>query len=161
MFRSLLGNPLTALDKVARDISIERDVAIDALGHALESQIVNELSKPGRGKYRRSTTKRVGKLGKKGARTSLARADRASAPGDPPAADSGALKRSIMYSKDAHRRQVGSDKEYAAPLEFGTKRAGRKHKTVILPRPFMRPAFEKVRASGLTTEIAGKLRARR
>lgn len=58
---------------------------------------------------------------------------RASAAGDPPAPDTGTLKRSAFMEDVEDGVIVGVAAAYARPLEFGTPR--------IKPRPFMRPAF--------------------
>ncbi len=71
---------------------------------------------------------------------------RASKPGDSPAPDTGALKRSTFLERTERGIRVGVGMAYGAPLEFGTTRAGRSRKTVILPRPFMRPALAATRA---------------
>lgn len=70
---------------------------------------------------------------------------RASKPGDPPAPDTGTLRNSRFIEKTERGLRVGVAMPYAQPLEFGTTRAGRQRKTVILPRPFMRPALAAVR----------------
>jgi HK97 gp10 family phage protein len=60
----------------------------------------------------------------------------ASAPGDPPASDTGNLINSI--GTDFRRAElsvlVGTEVEYAPFLEYGTRR--------MAPRPFMRPAYQ-------------------
>jgi HK97 gp10 family phage protein len=63
----------------------------------------------------------------------------ASAPGEPPAIDTGNLVNSIKTelvssNEQSALAQVGTGVEYAEPLEFGTSR--------IAPRPFMRPAWD-------------------
>jgi len=102
-----------------------RAAALAALGQAvavkaqqLRTEIVEQLSQPGTGEiYDRHI---------------------ASAPGDPPAVDSGRLRQSIVALKvDQFRWRVGTNVEYALYLEFGTRR--------MAPRPFLRPAAEKVR----------------
>jgi hypothetical protein len=67
----------------------------------------------------------------------------ASAPGEPPSPDTSALRGS-GYSKRTGQAQyeVGYTALYAAALEFGAV----KEKGSILPRPFLRPAVEKLRA---------------
>lgn len=99
-----------------------------AIQAALQGQIVEELSHPGTGRLRR-----------------VRRADRASAPGEPPAPDKGALRGSIQIEYDdlIQKGRTGTNKVYAAPLNFGTQRAGPDRKTVIAPRPFMEPALKK------------------
>jgi hypothetical protein len=64
----------------------------------------------------------------------------ASAPGEAPAIDTGALVNSIVVAGamgDKYKRYVLTNQEYAQHLEFGTP--GGK----IAPRPFMRPAVLK------------------
>jgi HK97 gp10 family phage protein len=69
------------------------------------------------------------------------RTHQASAPGDPPARDSGRLQESVKVKRqNSNSYTVGPDPEafkngfYPANLEFGTLH--------IAPRPFMRPALE-------------------
>lgn len=91
----------------------------------LRTEIVTQLSQPGRGReYQRGNV-----------------THRASAPGDSPAVDSGRLRASIGVQKrgEGHYR-VGTNVEYAPLLEFGTRK--------MAPRPFMRPAVEKVKSRG-------------
>lgn len=59
----------------------------------------------------------------------------ASAPGEPPASDTGRLVNSIRttYSADKLVGTVVAGTEYAPALEYGTQR--------MEPRPFMRPAL--------------------
>jgi HK97 gp10 family phage protein len=72
----------------------------------------------------------------------------ASAPGDPPAVRTGTLRRSISMSRP-QRRSTGTTLgwritigvKYAPWLEFGTRR--------IRPRPFLKPAMDKVRPLAL------------
>ena len=65
------------------------------------------------------------------------RRHRASAPGEPPAQDTGRLSNSITANIDGKRAEVGTNLEYAPWLEFGTR--------TIEPRPFLFPALEKER----------------
>lgn len=62
-----------------------------------------------------------------------------SAPGDPPGVVSGKLRRSMTHEVEKTPRRitgrVGTNIEYAIPLEFGTSR--------MAARPFVRPNFEK------------------
>jgi len=64
---------------------------------------------------------------------------RASAPGEAPATDTGALVRSIRveHTPGTGTARVVVGAEYAAKLEFGTR--------TIAPRPFLRPAVAKTR----------------
>lgn len=91
----------------------------------LRTEIVEQLSQPGRGReYRRGNV-----------------THRASAPGDPPAVDTGRLRQSLGVQRigNGHYR-VGTNVEYAPLLEFGTRQ--------MAARPFMRPAAERVRRRG-------------
>lgn len=61
----------------------------------------------------------------------------ASAPGEPPASDTGALLNSLYHSilvEETVFARVGSDKQYAIWLELGTR--------YMAPRPFLRPALD-------------------
>lgn len=92
--------------------------AVAQAAQKLRNGVVEELSKPGKGRtYGRHT---------------------ASAPGDPPAVDTGRLRQSITALKitPGHWR-VGTNVEYAIYLEFGTRR--------VAPRPFFRPAVARLR----------------
>ena len=100
------------------------EAAVDAQGHAKKS--INQQSGSG-ATYRKTSPKRTHK---------------ASAPGEPPNTDTGALVNSIFFefSENGLAATVGSRLIYAAALEFGT-RNGR-----IEARPFIQPAAEAVRA---------------
>ena len=58
----------------------------------------------------------------------------ASAPGQAPATDTGRLAGDIKADISGKKAEVYTDLEYAAPLEFGTRR--------MAARPFMLPAME-------------------
>jgi phage gpG-like protein len=79
----------------------------------------------------------------------IARAGRVSVPGEPPAPDTGALRGSIQteYDNTLQKGRVGTNKVYAAPLNFGTMRAGPRRNIVIRPRPFMEPALKKAQVA--------------
>jgi len=68
---------------------------------------------------------------------------RASRPGDPPAPDTGALRRSlaseVSRKADGLVGEISANKEYAGPLEFGTEK--------IKPRPFMSLLLGKYRGA--------------
>lgn len=78
-----------------------------------------ELSQPGRGR--------------------LYGSHRASAPGDPPAADTGRLRREIDTAAQPGHRRITIKAPYAYDLEFGAR--------TVAPRPFARPAIIKFRRS--------------
>jgi len=65
------------------------------------------------------------------------RTHRASAPGQAPATDTGALVRSIQADIRGRSAEVSANVDYAVYLEFGTQD--------MEPRPFMFPALEKER----------------
>ena len=76
----------------------------------------------------------------------------ASAPGQPPASDTGFLVNSISTSVSVRGTsvigQIVASAEYAPHLEFGT--------SSILPRPFMQPALERNRNNIRRIFKAGK-----
>ena len=61
----------------------------------------------------------------------------ASAPGDPPAVDTGRLRQSIRAEIAGNVGLVGTDLEYGKKLEFGTRKVAR--------RPWLSVAFDKSR----------------
>ena len=64
---------------------------------------------------------------------------------NPPAVDTGTLRRSITYTVSETKGEVGStlkNPPYGAYLEYGTTRNG---KDTILPRPWLKPATDKNR----------------
>ena len=63
----------------------------------------------------------------------------ASAPGEPPAVDTGILRNTIGTESLGGVIRIGSGQEYAPILEYGSGLAR------IAPRPFMRPALESVK----------------
>jgi HK97 gp10 family phage protein len=65
------------------------------------------------------------------------RTHRASAPGQAPATDTGALVRSIQADIRGRDAEVSANVDYAVYLEFGTQD--------MEPRPFLFPALEKER----------------
>ena len=82
-------------------------------------------------------TPKTGKKYKRGKKWHIA-----SSPGMPPAVDRGQLLRSIVMDEGIDYIEVGvkSGAPYAKALEDGTKKAGRKRNTIILPRPFLAPS---------------------
>lgn len=111
-----MSRPTFSNARAAAIATLERAVAVKA--QELRTEVVEQLTQPGRGqRYGRHI---------------------ASAPGDSPAVDGGRLWQSIVALKvDQFRWRVGTNVEYALYLEFGTRR--------MAPRPFLRPAAEKVR----------------
>lgn len=78
-------------------------------------------------------------------------AHQASAPGEPPASDTGRLANSIDVKLDAVRvvATVSASTRYAAFLEYGTQK--------MAPRPFMRPALA-AQVDNIEAAIASELR---
>lgn len=123
-----------------------------------EREIKKELSKLGTGRARkirgRRGTRRAGttETGKARFRT-VSGSNRASAPGQPPAVDTGQLRASITHlvKKEffAWVAQVGTNVEYAAALEFGT--------STMAARPFMLTTLARIRPQ-LITIFAKELR---
>jgi hypothetical protein len=110
-------------------------------GLTVRKRIIEKLSQPGKGKFYRK-----GQFG----RTTD---HRASAPGDPPATDTGALKRSIhsitRVEKDKVTTTVGSfgniderGQSIGKNLEYGTSK--------VAPRPWLQTSFNE------TKELARK-----
>lgn len=66
---------------------------------------------------------------------------RASAPGEPPATRTGALRQSlrvvVFQNPEKLVAQVGTDLEYGKNLEFGTRK--------ILPRPWFKPSYQRAK----------------
>jgi len=154
---------LTALsDRVLKS----RREFLFAVGLTLEAAIKEEYSTPGQGRIRRRLVKYRRASKTAGARYDIARATRASAPGDPPAPDTGQLRNSVHTSwvaasaaghKDIGHVKVSTNAPQAAALEFGTTTAGASRNVTILPRPAWRPAIAKVKAA-MGQQLAGVLR---
>jgi len=103
------------------------DAALDRVAIAMTADIQRSF-KPGTGReYRRGSV-----------------THRASAPGQPPAVDTGRLRASITWRRGGtHKtnwRDVGTNVLYAVELEKGTSKTA--------PRPFMLPAAERLRTYG-------------
>ncbi|GAB1340884.1 hypothetical protein [Gemmatimonas sp.] len=178
--------PDRALQRFQQAVKAQQQRAIDTAAVVLKTEIVRQLSTPGRGRYYAKTAQAAGVMPgpvtpadratqrKRRARTRalnvrrqayakalnagaidigditkrniLTGLHRASAPGDPPAPDTGTLRRSAFIERTETGVRVGVAMAAAAALEFGTTRAGRNRKTVILPRPYMRPALAAVQS---------------
>lgn len=142
--------PLDSFDDFARRQQEARRVILTAASLILVENWKEMLSRPGTGRLRRGQTDQKGRgsfvhtsfaetgktrrMVRRGIpRTDISRADRASAPGEQPAPDTGALRASIQYEpSETEPYRVGTNSEYAGPLEFGTP--------TIAPRPHARPA---------------------
>ena len=136
------GDPLRGLRSLSTQVHAQKQKLIDAAGLTLVRAIKLTLSEPGTGRVYRRGSRRATAGKRRAARIVL---HRASAPGHPPAVDTGRLRNSIAY--DRERRRVGTNVEYAKDLEDGTPR--------MKPRPFMRPTAARVRGElrrlGVTT----------
>ncbi len=106
------------LEALAR-VKLQRDA------NQLRNDVIDELSHPGTGRtYRRGTVTHT-----------------ASAPGSPPAVDTGRLRQSIGIDSSNLSNlkiRVGTNVDYAAFLEFGGR--------TVAPRPFIRTALQHFRA---------------
>lgn len=114
-----------ALDNLTPAIEREVQQVLDVTGLKLRGDIIKDIQRsPATGKtYRKYSPNRT---------------HRASAPGEPPASDTGRLANSIVFKSDGRLSvSVGSDLAYAAYLEFGTSR--------MAPRPAWTPAVENER----------------
>lgn len=116
---------IAALKKFGADGEREIDKVVQATGIEIRGDIVKM--------YQRSTP--TGRVYKK---SSPRRTHRASAPGEPPATDTGRLASSVRYKKVAQgSAEVDTQVKYGAWLEFGTLR--------IAKRPAWLPASEAAR----------------
>lgn len=148
-FKRVSPDPKIATEKFLSKTLAKETKAVAAASLVFVGVIKETLSTPGRGVIRRSGRERVGagsfNRGKDGklhmvrrgaARTNIDLTDRASLPGDPPAPDASNLRNSIDYELTSETTsRVGTNVEYAEPLEFGTLH--------MSPRPFMRPSLVK------------------
>lgn len=106
----------------------------------VKNEMVAMTSRPGTG---RLYTTRFFTIGTGPSRRVIAYGSRpphrASAPGHPPAPDTGTLRNSIDITTldQGFAAEIGTGIEYARYLEFGTDR--------MRPRPFLRPSYKKHR----------------
>lgn len=138
--------------------------AVTAAAEELEGDIKETLSTPGRGKFRKKELKRKGagayridpKTGKrKRIKRGAARVElgtRASAPGDPPAPDTGRLRNSVAYSIEKTgatevTATVGPNVEYGRAQELGDPSNTWPNGTPapVAPRPYLRPTLQRNR----------------
>lgn len=107
----------------SQDGPVGRDLHRRAL--QVEASMVEHLSRPGTGRiYRRK-----------------GRVHQASAPGEPPAVDTGLLRASVRSSVGRDERglvaTIGTNQKVGVYLELGTR--------YMAPRPFARPALDAAR----------------
>jgi HK97 gp10 family phage protein len=130
-----IGSKLRTSFQTAVRLSGTRGLVEAAL--ILERKIKQKLSQPGTG--------RIYPRGKK--------VHQASAPGEPPAVDTGRLRSSIGHDEtqilgETISVRVGTNVDYATPLEYGSYK--------VKPRPFMRPALEEAKpemSDAVTAEL--------
>lgn len=131
------------LKKAAKEYDRRAKRAITLGVLFFESEVKKELSKPGTGRARKTK----GKRGLRGGVRLVSGSNRASAPGHPPAVDTGQFRSSITHLverefvawvgkvgtgiKDTKGRSIG------AHLEFGTSK--------MAARPFMMVTLERIR----------------
>lgn len=142
-----MGQELTkaAVAKVTRrlDVRVEGQAKASILAAAMvyEGQLKVELSQPGTGR----TYIRRGVV------------HQASAPGEPPAVDTGRLRGSVHTSATGNEGavRVGVIAPYAAALEFGAPERS------LLPRPYLRPALAKCTDAMIAAAKAADVREAR
>jgi phage gpG-like protein len=161
-FSSKYGGDVTrGLRNLREETPRNREALVRAVMAPLTTQIKEELSHPGTGRVRWGRIKTRTRSGRRRSVTAkmIARAGRASAPGEPPAPDTGGLRGSVQdeFDRSTMRGRVGTNHKAAAALNFGTRRAGVNRRTVIAPRPFMEPALKKAQAA-MTAAGLGALR---
>lgn len=114
------------LGKIARATVEEVRLALRRGGLAIESTAVEKIVNPPK------TGRIYPSRGRKGAK------HQASAPGQPPAADTGELHGSITTVENSRpeviRFETGANGPYAIPLEEGTSK--------MEPRPYMGPSYD-------------------
>ena len=125
-----LKEAMRTLRKMGADLGEEAETTLEKAGQHLENKIKIKLSH--RGGERTGVTYETGK---KGGRY---KAHQASAPGEPPAKLTGLLMGSITHEterigKTGAEGAVGTDEEYAEPLERGSGK--------MEPRPFIFPTM--------------------
>lgn len=144
---------LSAVVRAAESVLGDRGVRQAAL--ALERTIKRKLSQRG-----------TGRLYRRGKKT-----HRASAPGQPPAVDTGRLRSSVGHERRGLLEyRVGAGVDYAPILEYGSAKrgfahiertaqqmaAGKRRTGFLAPRPFMRPSLSEAKAE-MTKGIQAEL----
>lgn len=128
-----------AIAKFFRDKEGPIAKIMERAGYYVESAIKTLLLIPGSGREYSGilTFRRGGKIYSNYSTGGHSVPHRASAPGEPPASDTGALLNSISHKLDVEETvfvRVGSDKKYAIWLELGTR--------FMAARPFIRPGLD-------------------
>lgn len=133
--RAAFAEAAANLNRVITAAGLATEHALPALGLDLVNRIKRDLKRPGTGRMYRSKVSKA--------------MHRASAPGRPPASDSGDLSTSYRMVVIAPGViEVGTNIEYAAYLEFGTRK--------MRPRPHFRPNVNALKAV-ITAEMASAI----
>lgn len=113
------------LAAVTEALRVAHRKAVQRAGLILQGAIKTTLSQPGRGRLYKSRGV-TSKLARNGTKKRARQMHQASAPGDPPAVDTGYLRASVVLNPQADGTvHVGPAAEYAAALEYGTVRPQR------------------------------------
>ncbi len=113
---------MAGLERLQKELVPKADQIVGKIAYAIEAQAKRSMQGT-----------KSGRVYKRGERE-----HQASAPGEPPAIDMGALVNSIYVGKPGPgTRDVGATMEYASYLEFGTSR--------MAARPWLIPAVESQR----------------
>jgi hypothetical protein len=133
-----LGGPFSGiagqLSRITETVTGAHTAEVQEAAVLLLAAIREELSKPGSGRvYRIPVVKRDGTLRKTKKGATSYRTHRASAPGEPPAVDTGELRRGSTMGIVGGKMRVGVTAKYGPYLDRGTPR--------VKPRPFMAPAL--------------------
>lgn len=142
-----------ALREMSGEVRDEVSKAVIGTALDLRDDVIKSIRQPGTGRTytHHFFTNSKGRLrqGKKRAAPHTA-----SAPGMPPASDTGRLIQTIVFERiNELTASVGSNLAYATYLEYGTLK--------IAPRPFFRPAVERIRDTfnrRLEAAISGAIR---
>ncbi len=118
-----LGPGATAkLRDITAALQAAHPKAVQRAALVLQGAIKQTLSQPGRGRLYKSRGV-TAKLARKGTKKRARQMHQASAPGDPPAIDTGFLRGSVVLNPQSDGTvRVGPAAHYAAALEYGTLR---------------------------------------
>jgi len=148
--------PIRAMITALEPGGAAADPALRAAALVTRDEVVLELSKPGTGRVY-TTTFYVDGQGRLRVGPLRGKPHQASAPGEPPAVDSGELRASIEMEIRDGVAYVGSTLERAQWLENGYVTAWG---TIVEPRPFMRTVAERLPEllpEIVGTELAGRI----
>ncbi len=121
------------LSTVVREGMASTRLSLPRVGIELTSLMKQTLSTPGRGRLYRGKRAPGGRdyQGRFVSKEVAAQGHRASAPGDPPAPDTGQYRNSWSYATGPGYVEIGTPQERGPALEFGS--------STIEPRPHVRP----------------------